>query len=550
MDFRNESRKDHISRIMTDLVSIPSVTGTEAEASAADWIRKKLAQTAWFQNNPDHLRRLTHKLPETDHPMEAVFALVRAEKATRKTLLFIGHFDVVDIDVYGELRHLAYDPQALKGALDKLPLPGEVRKDLDSGEYVFGRGVMDMKAGVAIEMDLLEEFSARRDLYEVNVAMLIVGDEEGNNGGMRAAIPFLTDICSEMRLEIEAVINTEPSDAGLPGNSEPVIFSGTMGKVMPFFYALGRPTHVGNYFQGLSSALLISKINSIVEASPSMADAAHGEVSVPPICLAQGTREREYSVTVPNRAYSYFNYVTVGKTPLKVLSEMTSAARMAARQTVTQLQNSFVELKNRGYSGEGMTEWNIPVLTFEELKERAMNNPDYQVEMERFLKELPPSLDLREKGLRLTEKTLGLAGATAPMVVVGMLPPFLPQRTSIGDSKREKVLEKALNGMKELASNRFGVNFHEAVFFAGLCDLSYVGSDMNDEELEAIAANTPGWDTLYSVPLEAMKKLNCPIANVGPEGRDAHKMTERLDTRYSFEVLPHLLRKLINGYGG
>lgn len=545
MNFDHASREDRISAIMRDLVAIPSVTGTVEEARAADWIRDKLAQAAWFQENPDHLRRLTHKLPEANLPMEAVFALVRARKSTAKTLLLIGHFDVVDVDVYGGLREMAYDPESLKKMLRELPMAQDVQADLDGDNFIFGRGVMDMKAGVAIEMDILEEFSAQRDLYDINVAMLVVGDEEGNNGGMRAAVPFLSEICSEMGLEIEAVINTEPSDAGLPGNTEPVIFTGTMGKVMPFFYALGRPSHVGNYFQGLSSALLISRINALLEGNPDMADEAYGEVTVPPICLAQGTREREYSVTIPDRAYAYFNYVTVGKTPLQILEEMVSAAQKGAVQTVIQLRENLEALKAKGYSGTNSTEWDVPVVTFEEIRGKAAENPDYQEEIERFLEELPAGLDLREKGLRLLEKTLELAGTTGPMVIVGMLPPFLPQRTSLGDSDRERALRKALDEMKLLARNQYDISFREAVFFAGLCDLSYVGSDMKSEELRAIAANTPGWGALYAVPLEAMKMFDCPVVNIGPEGRDAHKMTERLETGYSFKILPHLLRELI-----
>lgn len=544
-----EAVKKRILDTLTELVAIPSVTGTDQEARAADWIAGRLRKSPWFSENPECLRRMTCNLPEAEIPMEAVFALVRTWRPTRKTLLFIGHFDVVDPDVYGSLQPWAYDPEILSQKLRTIELPPQVGADLESGRFLFGRGTMDMKAGVAIEMDILEEFAENRDLYDVNLAMLIVGDEEGNNGGMRAAVPLLTELCEELGLDIEAVINTEPSDAGLPGNTEPVIFSGTMGKVMPFFYALGQPSHVGSYFQGLSSALLISRITALVEADPEMADSAYGETTLPPICLAQGTRERGYSVTVPDRAYAYFNYVTVGKTPSEILEEMTARARKAAAETCSQLETGLQKLQDRGYSGTAAGNWNVKVMTFDDLAALAERNPAYSAEMEQFLDGLNRSLDLREQGLRLVEKTLDLAGIAGPLVVVGMLPPFLPQRTSLGDSLRERALRKALKGMKERALSDFGISFKEVVFFAGLCDLSYVGSDLTDAELHAMAASTPGWGSLYSVPIEAMKVLDCPVVNVGPEGRDAHKMTERLELDYSLRRLPVLLRELISGYG-
>ena len=550
MDLNNGSRRDQVERILLDLVAIPSITGTKEEARAADWIHDRLARLAWFQENPDHLHRITQDLHDTELPKEAVFALVRAKKPSARTLLFIGHLDVVDVDVYGKLRSFAFDPEALKERMRTLSLPEDVMADLESDNFLFGRGVMDMKAGVAIEIDLLEEFAHRRDLYDVNVAILIVSDEESDSGGMLAALPFLRDICAEMELEIEAVINTEPSGAGLPGNREPVIFSGTMGKVLPFFYALGYPTHVGNYFQGLSSALLISKISSLIEGNPDLADVAHGEVTVPPICLDQGTRERGYSVTVPDRAYSYFNYLTIGKKPKEILDEMGSAAREAADDAVDHFKKSLATLREKGYSGEGRAGWDIPVVSFEELKKRAMAMPRYDVEMARTVRKMPLHIDLREKSLRLVEKTLEIAGATGPTIVFGMLPPFMPPRISVGDSPRERALRGALDGMKDLAKEHFNVTFQEAVFYAGLCDLSYVGSDMADDELEAMAHNTPGWNDFYSVPFEAMKALDCPVVNVGPEGRDAHKMTERLERGYSLDVLPRLLRELVRGYPG
>ncbi len=43
----------------------------------------------------------------------------------------------------------------------------------------------------------------------------------------------------------------------------------------------------------------------------------------------------------------------------------------------------------------------------------------------------------------------------------------------------------------------------------------------------------PGFGTKYSLPLEEMQKLNLPVVNIGPFGKDAHKFTERLEKDYS-----------------
>ena len=60
-----------------------------------------------------------------------------------------------------------------------------------------------------------------------------------------------------------------------------------------------------------------------------------------------------------------------------------------------------------------------------------------------------------------------------------------------------------------------------------------------------LAENTPGWGKVYNLPLEVLLKLDVPVVNLGPSGRDAHKYTERLDLRYYLGPYPILFRSLI-----
>jgi len=57
----------------------------------------------------------------------------------------------------------------------------------------------------------------------------------------------------------------------------------------------------------------------------------------------------------------------------------------------------------------------------------------------------------------------------------------------------------------------------------------------------------PGYRTLYELPLQALRKLDIPVLNLGPVGKDAHKHTERIHERYAFEVYPALLCKAVLG---
>ena len=84
---------------------------------------------------------------------------VKAEPETKRTIILTGHLDVVDTSESRALSGLAFHPEEYTKRVAELDLPEEAARDLQSGRYLFGRGVMDMKCGLAIEMALLAEYS-------------------------------------------------------------------------------------------------------------------------------------------------------------------------------------------------------------------------------------------------------------------------------------------------------------------------------------------------------------------------------------------------------
>ena len=82
-------------------------------------------------------------------------------------------------------------------------------------------------------------------------------------------------------------------------------------------------------------------------------------------------------------------------------------------------------------------------------------------------------------------------------------------------------------------------------FFLGISDLSYTGMNTS-ENLDNLASNIVGYGINYSLPLEALSKLNIPSVVFGGEGKDLHKYSERLNVPYSFEVVPELYKYIIH----
>ncbi|MCY8687805.1 M20/M25/M40 family metallo-hydrolase, partial [Bacillus spizizenii] len=56
----------------------------------------------------------------------------------------------------------------------------------------FGRGTMDMKAGLAVQLSMLER--AMNGQFEGNLLLITVPDEEVNSRGMIEAVPILKEM--------------------------------------------------------------------------------------------------------------------------------------------------------------------------------------------------------------------------------------------------------------------------------------------------------------------------------------------------------------------
>jgi arginine utilization protein RocB len=65
----------------------------------------------------------------------------------------------------------------------------EARNDLESGDYIFGRGTADMKGGGSIQLALFKRYSELED-FPGNILLIAVPDEENLSAGMLSAFRF------------------------------------------------------------------------------------------------------------------------------------------------------------------------------------------------------------------------------------------------------------------------------------------------------------------------------------------------------------------------
>lgn len=525
-------------RLLLDLVAIPSVSFTEEENRAARFIASTLGELDCFRRDPSLLRLLPVEGDKLDRSVVA--ALVRGAPETRRTVILTGHFDVVDAGACGHLSGLAFSPEEYTSRVGELAIPEQARSDLASGEYLFGRGVSDMKSGLALEMCLLGEIS-RREEYPANVLFLAVPDEENSSAGMRGAVPWLVRLAEEWGLDYVACLNAEPSvgGRGVPAGG---VYVGTIGKTMPFFLCAGREAHVGDYYEGVSSSLLVAHLALLLEGAPETAETLGEDRFPPAACLRFNDLVKNYSVTLPERAVACYNILTVSKTPAQVLGEMKEAAARALDAALERLESA-----RRAAGVAGQTRPAGRVLTYEELLERArarVGAEETDSALDRLSRELPSSLDERERCVEAASLLLDLSGEKGPLIVTGFLPPYYPPRLNMRRTPGERSLLRAVDRLSRHGA-RLGVEVSTVEVFKGIMDMSYLGFQGEPSELDALACNMPLWGVDYRFPLDDLKRLDVPIANLGPIGRDDHKNSERLHLPFYLRTLPPLFSRFV-----
>lgn len=539
MTWTIENTPEGLYRLLLDLVAVRSISLTPGEVEIAEKIEESLRALPYFRSNPDDLRFIP--IPGDALGRKSVMALVRAQPATRKTIVVIGHADVVGAEPYGSLADLAFDPLALSACLRNEDLSPEVRADLESGDFLFGRGVGDMKAGVAIGMALVAERSADPSSLGANLLFLALVDEEISSAGMRAAVPVLAELQEE--LDFIACLNTEPSDPGFSQGRNHCFSLGSAGKHNLFFLFAGRASHSTAYFEGFNAILPAAHLAVLVEGNDSLTDRSPRDTFSPMGCLKLKDLRKTYSGTLPETAAAYVNLNPVHRMPGEILVSMERFAWEALDRSLRQVKEAYLRYGEHIGQWPPRGEWHGKVLSYAELAGAAQKHAGvgYGETLRKFIAGLPPGMEEQDRCIAVAEETLRLSGMKGPLVIYGFLPPYYPQRVTTGRTPREKALVEAVEWAVSEGASRFGVKIEVNDYFGGVSDLSFFGYPGKASDLEALSRNLPGWGTVFPFPEKDLPRLDVPVANIAPAGKDSHKKTERLEVPYSLKVVPRLL---------
>jgi arginine utilization protein RocB len=514
--------------LLCEVVSWESRTLTEGEKEFPFKVREKLRKLDYFQQHPDFL-----SLHEADPGRNLLMALYEHPEAV-DTIVLISHFDTVQTEEYGDLEVLACRPEELTQKLSerKHELPEEARLDLESGNYLFGRGTMDMKMGLVLHMALLEKASTER--WPLNLVLLTVPDEEVNSSGMRAAVDELVKLRGLRGLTYKMFFNSEPAFSQKPGDEKHYIYSGTLGKIMPAALFYGKETHVGEPLKGMTANFIASFLTQAMEWNALFHETDLGESTPLPVSLQQKDLKMQYSTQTPYRATALYNIFLMKRNAAEVMELFEQTAKQAA----TMCNTAYGELCRReGIEGIG----EVRVLRYEQLLAyaEAKRGNGFVAALKAEVLE-HPEWDEREKSLRIADKLMIQCHELAPAIVLLFAPPYYPAV----NSSEDPLIMECVATVQEAAAE-FGVEVDQIHYFNGLCDLSYVNYSDSGNGWSSYERNTPVWGGTYSIPFSGMLELQAPVLNVGPFGKDAHQYTERLHIESAFVQTPYMLESLM-----
>jgi arginine utilization protein RocB len=543
-EFSSFDMKKEIYAIFSEYIKIKSYTNTAHEKEIEPFLKSWFSAQPYFMAHPewwgcfpvsgDHLDR------------NIVWGMVKGEG--NDTVVLIHHYDVVDIEDYEKAAPYAHDIHSVNQEIRVMihKFDQDAMDDLESDNWQFGRGSADMKAGGAIQLAILKK-QALRSSFVGNLLVICLPDEENLSAGMRSAIMLLSHLKQAHHLNYCLMINAEPHQRLVPDTG--VVYEGSIGKMMPVVYVRGNLAHVGKIFEGFNPLHLLSEIVVNTEICMDFSDRISNEVAPPPTWMYFKDQKKHYDVSTPTVACGYLSVLTLNSNPAEFFEKFTSVIHHSFENVLERMNVSYE--KYLRIIGGSITKlpWKTNIKTFSELFEETLTSEgsSFKDSYDRLFSDIQH--EIRQGKRDLVESTFDLIGHCleyskdkSPIVIVGLSPPYYP---SVSNDTIRNINEKIRtlgDAIRSFALERWNQCYVGKKIFTGISDLSYASAAINDEGSKNISSNLPLWGEVYRIPFEDIQKISMPCLNLGPWGKDFHKITERVFIEDLYERTPELLQ--------
>ncbi|MDX2140063.1 MAG: arginine deiminase family protein [Chloroflexota bacterium] len=508
-----------------------------------------------------------------------IACLLRGAGGAGKTLILMAHYDVVGVDEFKALDPtgtgaIAFTPERLREVLlttVSAAANPDAYRDLhetwrhdavEEPAWLFGRGSVDMKSGLAINIALLRTFARVPEALAGNLLLLASPDEENESAGILSALSRLIALRDEQGLDYVGVINTDYTAPRTEDMTARYIYSGVVGKLLPSFYVLGDPTHVGEPFRGIDANQIAAELVRRLNLNPRLSDSYPAdaeqpqEVAVPPVTLKLRDLKPSYNVQTSAEAFAYINWLTYTYSPQQAIDLLETEATEALKSVFADRDARFRDFRG---SVPNPKQYVPLVLKFSDLCQRVRQKrgwfgADGMTAFNDWLDALVHSIagdaaipssthkgDAREISQQIVARMAAEAELVGPAVVIFFSPPYYPH---------SQPTDGALTNAIATLLTDDDLNPDGAIqlraFYPYIADISFLALDASVQaHLPALIDNLPLYGRGYALDFDSMRALNCPVVNIGPWGKDAHGLYERVHMPYSFCAVPQFIYQTI-----
>lgn len=522
-------RSNRIKELLLKYVATVTHTSTELERNNEVFFNE------WFNEIKDKSILPFYwgffPIPDDNLGRKIPYALIIGK--SKNTIILIHHTDTVDVEDYGSLKDIAYNPEALNktylsGSVD---LNEDTKKDLEKGGWILGRGATDMKSGGVMHMALFEEYMQDKH-FQGSILLLGLPDEENSSAGMRTAAYLLDKLHNEYGLEFRLTINGEPHERKNHDNM--MIYDGTIGKLMPIFLVRGKLAHVGQVYSGLNPIHILSEIVTRTELNPDFLEKAGNTVAPPCTWLYFKDRKYVYDVSLPIYLGGYMSILPLRRTPKELMDKLYKISEESFKVVIEKTNESYK--KYCQLSGENFEsiKYEPRVLYYADLYKEIMNSGNdntikqiKKIEKDLTEKVISSNYSRAEACYKMMETLLSFYEYRGPIIILGISAPYYPSNNNM-DLKNGNNMKELVKRIQKFGQEKLSIGVDVQNYYTGICDLSYSMFPYSQEVIDYIEDNMIMWGKSYNIPLNLIKKYSTPVLNIGAWGKDFHKYTERV----------------------
>ncbi len=490
------------------LVSIPSVAHAKGPSLITKAIYDGLGEFPYFKNHADHLNLIAHEesskssivalvksfdaiedtlviLCDTDtnspyhygvldhlnliaheeSSKSSIVALVKSFDAIEDTLVILCDTDTNSPYHYGVLKRFSTNCDELQKQLSQSKdITNEtLKKGIDSGDLMFGLGILQSKCATGSMLVALKELSDNHVRLKLNILFICTSESAIQHRGIKKCIPFVHDLIKKEHLKLRLCVNAKPNFPISRTDKDLHIYTGNYGKVEPSFYIIGNSASAFRPYAGFSASIIASELIRELELNPLFSQSLHQKPLVPTFDFSQSLHQKPLVPTFDSLRVKEFgkDYSPDGmqisfSMPLvnislddllELLKNSAAKAIENAAELIDQREASYANLNHEEFIPLAQ---DAEVVSFSDLLERASHNftGDLNKALQGMvLKCRSEGLSLHQAGITIIERLNELAKLPRPSVVVYFTDNYVPTQGLSASSSQDRELFMLLDGL-------------------------------------------------------------------------------------------------------